>query len=66
MDDVLEGWEQHNQHILTQLKPGKDDAFLLQQSMEDAAQAFDTAPMRRSAFLAHIQGRAHRLIPIGV
>ena len=22
MDDVLHGWEQHNRHILTQLKPG--------------------------------------------
>ena len=28
MDDVLAGWEQHNQNILNQLKPGKDGAFL--------------------------------------
>ena len=49
MDDVLEGWEQHNQHILIQLKPGKDDAFLLQQSMEDAAYGFCTAPMTKTS-----------------
>ena len=50
-------------HGSPELKPGKDDAFLLQQSMEDATKGFCTAPMRRAEFLAHIQGRAHRLIP---
>ena len=63
MDDVLQGWEQHNQNIIRQLKPSKDDAFLLQQSMEDATNGFCTAPMKRAEFLAHVQRRAHRLIP---
>ena len=31
MAEVLEGRQEHNQHILNQLKAGKDDAFLLQQ-----------------------------------
>ena len=35
LPEVLCGWEEHNQKILNQLKPGKDDAFLLQQSLED-------------------------------
>ena len=42
MADVLEGWQEHNQHILNQLKAGKDDAFLLQQSMEDSKNGFFT------------------------
>ena len=56
MDDVLAGWEQHNQNILNQLKPGKDDAFLLQESMEDATQCFCTPLMKRSALLSYIAG----------
>jgi hypothetical protein len=28
MAEVLEGWQEHSQHILNQLKAGKDDAFL--------------------------------------
>ena len=31
MAEVLEGRQEHNQHVLSQLKAGKDDAFLLQQ-----------------------------------
>ena len=50
MADVLEGWQEHSQHILNQLKPGKDDAFLLQQSMEDAKNGFCTPPLRRAEF----------------
>jgi hypothetical protein len=42
MPEVLEGWEEHNQKILNQLKPGKDDAFRLQPSLEDAANGFCT------------------------
>ena len=56
MDDVLAGWEQHKQNVLNQLKPGKDDVFLLQQSMEDATQGFCTPPMKRSALLSYIAG----------
>eukprot|EP00435_Cladocopium_sp_Y103_P069918 s1385_g34.t1 len=63
MDDVLSGWEAHNQQILNSLKPGKDDVFLLQQSMEDADNGFCTPPMRQSDFLRLIKGQPHRLIP---
>ena len=60
---MLDGWEEHNQKILNQLKPGKDDAFLLQQSLEDATNVFCTPPLRRSEFFSYITGQAHRLIP---
>jgi len=63
MADVLEGWQEHNQHILNQLKAGKDDAFPLQQSMEDSKNGFCTPPLRRAEFLKHIGNKAHRLIP---
>ena len=63
MADVLEGWQEHNQHILNQLKAGKDDAFLLQQSMEDSKNGFFTPPLRRAEFLKLIGNKAHRLIP---
>jgi hypothetical protein len=59
MADVLEGWQEHNQHILDQLKASKDDAFLLQQSME----GFCTPPLQRAEFLKLIGNKAHRLIP---
>eukprot|EP00435_Cladocopium_sp_Y103_P028232 s3584_g7.t1 len=63
MDDVLLGWEAHNQHILSSLKPGKDDAFLLQQSLKDSNNGFCTPPMRQPALLRLIKGQPHRLIP---
>jgi len=59
----MDGWEEHNQKILNQLKPGKDDAFLLQQSLEYATNGFCTPPLRRKEFLSYITGQAHRLIP---
>ena len=61
MSDVLDGWQEHNQHILNQLRAGKDDEFLLQQSMEDAANVFCTPPLRRADFLRFIGNKAHRL-----
>ena len=60
---MLDGWEEHNHKILNQLKPGKDDPFLLQQSLEGATNGFCTPPLRRSEFLSYITGQAHRLIP---
>ena len=63
MSEVLDGWQEHNQHILNQLRAGKDDEFLLQQSLEDAANGFCTAPLRRPDFLRSIGNKAHRLIP---
>ena len=63
MVDVLEGWQEHNAHILKPLKPGKDDAFLLEQSLADATQGFCTPPMDRARFLKEIQNQPHRLIP---
>ena len=63
LPEVLDGWEGHSQKILNQLKPGKDNAFLLQQSLEDAFNGFCTPLLRRPLFLSYITGPAHRLIP---
>lgn len=63
LQDVLAGWQSHNQTILGQLRPGRDDEFLLRQSTIDAEKGFSTFPMRRAEFLREIKGRAHRLIP---
>ena len=52
-----------NSHILKSLKPGKDDAFLLDQSVADATQGLCTPPMDRAQFLKEIQNQPHRLIP---
>ena len=61
--DVLQGWEYHNKTILSSLRPGKDDTFLLSQSVQDAEQGFCTFPMRRPDFLRAIKNQPHRLIP---
>ena len=63
IDDVLNGWESHNARILTSLKPGKDDAFLLSQSLQDAEKGFCSQPLTRSALLRLIKAAPHRLIP---
>eukprot|EP00434_Breviolum_minutum_P029334 symbB.v1.2.025947.t1/scaffold2554.1/size89898/9 len=63
MADVLDNWEEHNSHILRTLRAGKDDEFLLTQSIADSEQGFCTPPLRRSEFLAFIKNQPHRLIP---
>ena len=63
LDDVLSGWQAHNKNILSQLRPGRNDEFLLKQSIVDAEKGFCTFPMSRTALLQTIQGQAHRLIP---
>lgn len=63
LDDVLSGWQAHNKNILSQLRPGRDDEFLLKQSIVDAEKGFCTFPMSRAALLQAIHGQAHRLIP---
>ena len=63
MGDVLDGWERHNQSILDSLHPGKDDEFLLSQSVCDAEQGFCSFPLSRKDFLQTIRNQPHRLIP---
>ena len=63
LDDVLVGWESHNQELLSKLRPGKDDEFLLKQSTLDAEKGFCTFPLSRAELLQAIKGQAHRLIP---
>eukprot|EP00435_Cladocopium_sp_Y103_P073341 s50_g43.t1 len=63
MEDVLQGWQSHNAHLIAQLKPGKHDEFLLTQSIEDATNGFCTFPLTSTQLQTQIQGQAHRLIP---
>ena len=61
-EDVLTGWEARNKSILGSLKPGKDDEFLLSQSIADADQGFCSPPLNRMQFLGRIRNQPHRLI----
>ena len=61
--DSLGDWKHHNAHILRQLRPSKDDTFLLQQSVADAENSFCTFPMSMSEFQTAYKGAPHRLIP---
>ena len=62
-EEVLGSWQEDNAHILRSLKAGKDDEFLLAQSLSDASQGFCSAPMSRSQLLEALKGASHRLIP---
>lgn len=62
-EEVLGNWEFDNATILQNLRAGKDDEFLLQQSLDDAHQGFCTEPMTRAQLLATLKGAPHRLIP---
>ena len=61
--DSLADWKHHNAHILRQLRPSKDDTFLLKQSVADAENSFCTFPMSMSEFQTAYKGAPHRLIP---
>lgn len=63
MADLLQGWQSHNSQILQTIRPGKDDAFALSQSLADADQGFCTPPLKRADFLHAIKNQPHRLIP---
>ena len=63
IDDVMLGWEAHNQAIVNNLRPSKTDTFLLQQSIEDAEKGFCTMPMKYIEFRSGVSGRAYRVIP---
>eukprot|EP00438_Fugacium_kawagutii_P021872 Skav233041 [mRNA] locus=scaffold909:1185193:1185945:- [translate_table: standard] len=63
MSDVLSGWQEHNMAILSRLKPGKDDRFLLEQSLDDASKGFCTQPLSASELQRFLKGAPFRLIP---
>ena len=63
MEDVLDDWETHNYKTLAALKPGRHDAVLLEQSLNDAAQGFCSAPLTQAQLLRELRGEPFRLIP---
>ena len=63
LDDVLEDADANNASILGGLRPGKDDAFLLEQSCKDAEHGFCSQPMNKTELLSVLKGRRFLLIP---
>ena len=61
--EVLSGWGERNFQMISMLKPGKDDKFLLEQSTKDAACGFCTPPLTLPQLRSHLQGQPYRLIP---
>eukprot|EP00438_Fugacium_kawagutii_P003624 Skav224194 [mRNA] locus=scaffold939:277414:285540:+ [translate_table: standard] len=63
LSEVLDGWQDHSMAILSRLKPGKDDRFLLEQSLDDASKGFCTQPLSASELQRLLKGAPYRLIP---
>ena len=63
LNDVFFDCQAHNAEILSSLKPGPHDEFLLSQSVADAEAGFCTAPMTWNQLQRHTQGKPIRLIP---
>ena len=61
--DVLAEADSSNARVRASLRPGRDDAFLLEQSLKDAQSGFCTAPMRYPELLRVAKGQPFRLIP---
>lgn len=62
-EEVMGDWQGHNHEILSSLRPGPDDEFLLQQSCVDADKGFCTYPMTHSELRSALHGEPFRLIP---
>ena len=51
LDALFQSVDSHNQHVRSQLRPGRDDTFMLAQSIKDAHAGFCTQPMTHSQLL---------------
>jgi len=60
--DPLKGAAEHNKDLLLAMRPGKDDAVILEKSMMDADKGFATQPMSYDELVKHLQGEEFRLI----
>eukprot|EP00434_Breviolum_minutum_P039089 symbB.v1.2.034695.t1/scaffold4526.1/size39880/1 len=66
-EEVLGNWEFDNAVILQNLRAGKDDEFLLQQSLDDAQQGFCTEPMNRAQLLwGHLIGSSPAVLSLSL
>ena len=63
LEDVLEDTHQHNQEVITKLRPGLHDEFLLSQSLVDVDKGFGSPPLTWSELLRTADGSPFRLIP---
>eukprot|EP00435_Cladocopium_sp_Y103_P035949 s3319_g9.t1 len=61
--DVLSEWRSHNAGILSRLRPGPDDQFLLEQSVKDADKGLCCYPLTQRELLEAVGEEPCRLIP---
>ena len=59
---LFQDTENHNQQIRSQLRPGKDDFFIFQQSTKDAEADFYIHPLNHAQLLRLFKGQPFRLI----
>ena len=62
-EDVLREAVSSNAQVRASLRPGRDDEFLLAQSLQDAESGFRSQPMRHPELLRAVRGQPFRLIP---
>ncbi|CAE7361503.1 unnamed protein product [Symbiodinium sp. CCMP2592] len=61
--EVLADASASNARVRASLRPGRDDAFLLEQSLRDAESGFCSEPLRYPQLLRAVGGLPFRLIP---
>ena len=62
-DEIFQDVEARNSRIQASLRPGKDDTFLLAQSLKDAENGFCSKPLQYPELLRAVRGEQFRLIP---
>ena len=62
-EDVLQDWQSNRRGILSRLKPGADDEFMLQQSLKDAEKGFCSSSMDAEELHSRLGAEPYRLIP---
>ncbi|CAE7241467.1 FCPB [Symbiodinium natans] len=62
-DEIFQDVGAQNSRIQASLRPGKDDAFLLAQSLKDAQNGFCSKPLQYPELLRAVKGEKFRLIP---
>ena len=63
LESLFNDIEEHNKQVRSQLRPGRDDTFMLAQSRKDADARFCTQPLTHAQLLREVQGQPVRLIP---
>ena len=59
--DVFQDAEAHNASMLAKMRPGREDSFIMEQSLVDANKGFATQPMSWEELQDYAAGRRFRL-----